>query len=94
MTSTVPSHLHAQIVSVLSAFPAVIAIHVRDPTIGDAEYSDVTLYVEVRPFDNTLAADLGRELLPVLGETGGVHVQSADHPHSRLLVGTRAIWRR
>jgi len=83
------------VVGVLSRFPSVVAIHLRDPSAGDPELADVTWYIEVRPFDDALATELRQALSPVLGDgIGGVWVQSADHAHKELMVGTREIWRR
>jgi hypothetical protein len=84
-----------EIVGVLSRFPSVISASVRDPSVGDHEYADLVMYIEVRPFDDAVAGEIRRALSPLLGESvDGVHVQSADHAHAKLMVGTREIWRR
>jgi hypothetical protein len=85
----------AAIVGLLSKFPSVVAVHLRGPSVGDPEYADVTMYIEVRPFEDGLANELRRALSPLLGDSAsGIHVQSVDHVHRQLIVGTREIWRR
>jgi hypothetical protein len=80
-----------------AALPRVVAAYVRDPSVGDPEYADVVLYVEVTPpYHDTVGSEVRAAILPIIGEdaVGGTHVQSAAHPHQAMLVGARRIYSR
>jgi len=80
----------------LAGLPRVVAACVRHPSVRDPEYADVTLYVEVTPYDETVGSEVRAAILPIIGEdgVGGTHVQSVAQPHRAMLVGARRIYAR
>jgi hypothetical protein len=66
-----------------ACLPRVVAAYVRDPRVGDPEYADVTLYVEVTPpYHDSVGSEVRAAITPIVGDdgVGGTHVQSAAHP--------------